>query len=73
MASDQQIAELKPCPFCAADARLVRLGGEGSTHAWIQCTRNSCGASQGTKHTFETAIAAWNTRAAESAQAKERE
>lgn len=51
---------LLPCPFCGAEAKLHRLGNEGSVHGWVQC--QICDASIPWKSTFEAAVAAWNRR-----------
>jgi hypothetical protein len=51
-------AELAPCP-CGRQVELTRLGGKGSTHAFIQC---KCGIGMSFRPTFEAAAAEWNKR-----------
>lgn len=52
--------DLKPCPFCGSKAELNRLGGPGSTHAYVECSK--CDASMSFRTTFEAAAEAWNRR-----------
>ena len=51
------MTELKPCPFCGGEAKILR-----DIHGVVSC---SCGAVVTAKHKNDTAeaIAAWNSRA----------
>jgi Lar family restriction alleviation protein len=52
--------KLKPCPFCGSQAELHRLGGPGSTYAWVECSH--CHADMPFCLTFEQAAEMWNRR-----------
>lgn len=71
--------ELKPCPFCGADAAIITAcyenvcgddcncdGCDDCTYA-ICCSMNSggCGASSGYRASVDKAIEAWNRRASD--------
>lgn len=53
--------ELKPCPFCGAEARYKYLNG----YPWVECSR--CDVVGPDFSLREPAIAAWNTRPGEDA------
>lgn len=55
-----KLPQLKPCPFCGGKAQLKPMGGKGSTHAWIECSK--CEAEINWYTTLEAAIEAWNQR-----------
>ena len=50
--------ELKPCPFCGGEAKMIKIGG--ATY-FIQC--NECHSTSGAFSTSEEAVEAWNKRA----------
>ena len=51
--------ELKPCPFCGGDARLISYG-ESGIGACVAC--NNCHACTDDYDTDQPAVAAWNSR-----------
>lgn len=51
---------LKPCPFCGGEPKMEVLGGKGSDHRTVQCSKCKCDLHW--QITEEFAIAAWNTR-----------
>ena len=59
---------LKRCPFCGGEAKLYRLGNEGSTHGWVQCIK--CDAETPWQCTYEAAVGAWNMRIEQIAEVK---
>lgn len=58
--------ELKPCPFCGGEAKLMH--DRSGTFWWAECTSNDdkptgrCGMSGPDAATKSAAITAWNTR-----------
>lgn len=55
------MTELKPCPFCGADARIVSAGFESR---YIRCSNiKDCGCKFEWFDTEEEAVNAWNRRA----------
>jgi Lar family restriction alleviation protein len=67
------MSELKPCPFCGGEAKLIRThpnpaidwGGRYGTTVWeVYCSNTDCPCEAGTgwKNTEAEAIEAWNTR-----------
>ena len=54
--------ELKPCPFCGADARVNRVPYNGRTHYYVECS-NGCVEQIFPFMTEEEAIEEWNRRA----------
>ncbi len=55
----EQRATLLPCPFCGRIPYLKRLGGKGSTHAYVECP---CEAEMSFSTTVEGMVAKWNKR-----------
>ena len=55
--------QLKQCPFCGAAPKMEVLGGQGSTHRVISCTKCKCDLHW--QPTEEMSIAKWNQRASE--------
>lgn len=52
--------ELKPCPFCGDEARVIECFHEGSEYYWIEC-KECYGRTTGSL-SKDDAIAAWNRR-----------
>jgi Lar family restriction alleviation protein len=60
--SRSEDVELKSCPFCGREARVVV--GEGLfLQAWVRVRCDWCGIQTPGKREIEAAITAWNTRA----------
>ena len=62
--------ELKACPFCGSEARLMIKESQYDTNYDIQCTDDKCYLSEGADWYFDTeeeAIQAWNRRSQEGA------
>ena len=56
--------ELKPCPFCGGESRLMAQHFTDDSHIfWIGCRR--CGMEGPHMHDDESAIVAWNGMVAE--------
>lgn len=51
--------ELKPCPFCGGEAKIID-GGESTSFPYVYCT--SCGTRSGYRLSEEDTIMAWNKR-----------
>jgi hypothetical protein len=51
--------ELKPCPFCGGEAKVIDAGIE----VWVECTNEKCKCIRYFKGTRKEAYKAWNTRA----------
>ena len=52
---------LLPCPFCGGNADTY-FGNITKRH-YVSCMTENCGMTGPDAHTYESAIAAWNTRA----------
>lgn len=58
--SDEKQKNLKPCPFCGAEARIIKHHGRD----WYIAVCNDCGASRGDfSHSRKEAAESWNQRA----------
>lgn len=61
------MSELKPCPFCGEEAKLLDKTNYyetgGYTYYFVRC--NNCGAENGWNMQLEKAIEAWNRRVEE--------
>ena len=56
--------KLKPCPFCGAEARLVKWETNTEDYYYITCDNDCCKQAKSSL-TAEKAIAKWNRRAVE--------
>ena len=58
--------ELKPCPFCGADAEKASYKNYKAEVYYIRCSNNECRCAE-TKHYWneDDAVKAWNRRASE--------
>lgn len=67
MKQSEPVSEMKlrECPFCGSKPLMEVLGGKGSTHRTINCTKCKCDLHW--QPTEEGAIAAWNHRPTEDA------
>ena len=55
------MGELKPCPFCASDARVLKIGTLVGDYTEIRCINPFCNAAIVDEEERD-AIRAWNTR-----------
>lgn len=61
MTKEQTQDDLKPCPFCGADAIIEKVGGY--PHGYdVHCINDDCHCSLIYHETPHTAVKAWNTR-----------
>jgi len=52
--------ELKPCPFCGAEAKLVEATWRTITAFWIRC--QDCGMNSNERRHCADVVAFWNRR-----------
>lgn len=60
--------ELKPCPFCGGNAKIVTWRDENRRENPSKIMCDSCGCSSGIKNRIRKAADAWNRRAANGGQ-----